>query len=263
MPDAIEVRKVPIHSVADASELAKLIDDGVLHADRVVAITTDWRNTGVKGSVSAPDFHDWHDTASSFEAMAYYTGGETSVSVNGASDYATALRVTPGFFDVFGVRPERGRVFEAGDETPGSPLTAVIGHGFWMRRFGGDARAIGGTLSLSERTFTIVGIMPAGFTFPVFQDVWVPLRLRATDYGPRQGPPINIVGRLAPGATIARAQSEVAAWGQRAATASPTATASRTSCRSSSCGRSTTTARGNTRRRSCRASSRRPSRASR
>src|SRR5262245_50495942 len=102
------------------------------HPERVVAITTDWRNTGVKGSVSAPDFHDWHDTASSFEAMAYYTGGETSVTVNGASDYATALRVTPGFFNVFGVRPERGRVFAATDETAGSPLTAVIGHAFWM-----------------------------------------------------------------------------------------------------------------------------------
>src|SRR5512132_700270 len=86
------------------------------HPERVVAITTHWRNTGVRGSVSAPDFHDWHDTASSFDAMAYYAGGETSVSIGGASDYATAIRVTPGFFEVFGVLPERGRVFEPADE---------------------------------------------------------------------------------------------------------------------------------------------------
>jgi len=106
-----------------------------------VAITTHWRNTGVRGSVSAPDFHDWHDTASSFDAMAYYSGGETSVAVGGASDYATAIRVTPGFFAVFGVPPERGRVLETTDEPPGSSLAAVIGHEFWMRRFGGDVSA--------------------------------------------------------------------------------------------------------------------------
>ena len=53
------------------------------HPERIVVVATDWRKTGVRGPVSAPDFHDWHDSASSFEAMAYYIGGETSVSVGG------------------------------------------------------------------------------------------------------------------------------------------------------------------------------------
>src|SRR5262245_42888684 len=86
------------------------------HPERVVAITTHWRHTGLQGTVSAPDFHDWHDTATSFEAMAYYIGGETSTTVNGAADYATVIRVTPGFFIAFGVAPERGRTFERRDE---------------------------------------------------------------------------------------------------------------------------------------------------
>ena len=77
--------------------------------DRIVAISTAWRRTGVRGSVSAPDFHDWHDTTSSFDAMAYYTGGETSVSIDGSADYGSAIRVTPGFFGVFGVSAEVGR----------------------------------------------------------------------------------------------------------------------------------------------------------
>ena len=69
--------------------------------------------------------------------MACYTGGETSVAVGGAKrPCATAIRVTPGFFAVFGARPERGRVSEPADESPpGSPLAAVVGHEFWMRRF--------------------------------------------------------------------------------------------------------------------------------
>ena len=53
---------------------------------RIVAINNLWRKSTVSSSVSAPDFHDWHDTASSFAAMAYYAGGETSVSVSGAAD---------------------------------------------------------------------------------------------------------------------------------------------------------------------------------
>src|SRR2546430_12290143 len=64
--------------------------------ERIVDISTMWRKGGVRGTVSAPDFHDWHDTTNSFGAMAYYQGGETSVSVAGAADYATIIRGTPG-----------------------------------------------------------------------------------------------------------------------------------------------------------------------
>jgi putative ABC transport system permease protein len=89
---------------------------------RIVVINNLWRQSGVSASVSAPDFHDWHDTTTSFDAMAYYQGGETSVSVAGAADYATVIRTTPGFFTVFGAGPAIGRVLETVDETPGSPL---------------------------------------------------------------------------------------------------------------------------------------------
>ena len=133
-----------------------------------------WRKTGVRGSVSAPDFHDWHDTASSFDAMAYYAGGETSVSVTGAADYGTAIRVTPGFFNVFGVGAGDGPRARAGGRNAGSPFTAVISHDFWMRRFGGRPDALGATVSFGERTFTIVGVMPPGFDFPTRTDIWYP-----------------------------------------------------------------------------------------
>src|SRR4029077_12683131 len=93
---------------------------------RIVALNNLWRKSTVSSSVSAPDFHDWHDTASSFAPMAYYTGGETSLSVSRAADYGTVIRVTPGFFNVFGVGPAMGRVFESVDETAGGAFTAVI-----------------------------------------------------------------------------------------------------------------------------------------
>ena len=183
--------------------------------ERVVAITNHWRNTGLSGgTVSAPDFHDWHDTAQSFAAMAYYTGGETSVSVNGASEYGTAIRVTPGFFDVFGVNPQAGRVFEPRDETPGSPFAAVIGHEFWMRRFGGQRDVIGSTVSFGERTFTIVGVMPAGFRSPGVTDVWFPAWVvpETTSRGAHN---YRVVARLKEGASLEQAQAEMTALAAR------------------------------------------------
>jgi putative ABC transport system permease protein len=98
--------------------------------ERIVAINNLWRKSGVSATVSAPDFHDWHDTTSSFDEMAYYTGGETSVSTAGVADYGSTIRVTPGFFHVFGVGAELGRALEPPDEVAGSAFAAVIGHDF-------------------------------------------------------------------------------------------------------------------------------------
>ena len=108
--------------------------------DRIVALTTQWQKTGRRGSVSAPDFHDWHDSTTSFAAMAYYTYSldfETSVKVDGVADYGAVVLVTPEFFDVFGVDPLIGRSI-ARTASPGDAPAAVLSHEFWQRRFGGD-----------------------------------------------------------------------------------------------------------------------------
>src|SRR5262249_30185227 len=114
--------------------------------DRIVSLNSDWRKSGLHGTVSAPDLHDWHDRSRSFAAMAYYSGGETSVSIDGVADYASAAVVMPEFFHVFGVEPRIGHVFgERRVDTAEFP--AVIGYDFWIRRFGGRADVLGRTLS--------------------------------------------------------------------------------------------------------------------
>src|SRR5581483_10299148 len=142
--------------------------------ERIVAITTDWRTTGLRGSVSGPDFHDWHDQAKSFDAMALHTGGETSISVDGTADYARVELVTGEFFEVRGVAPQIGHVPAGSALRAGGPLTAVIGYGFWERRCNGSPDVLGRTLSFQQRTFTIIGVMPAAFRFPDRTDVWMP-----------------------------------------------------------------------------------------
>ena len=187
---------------------------------RIVAINNLWRKSTVSSSVSAPDFHDWHDTASSFAAMAYYAGGETSVSVSGAADYGTVIRVTPGFFTVFGVGPSMGRVFETADDTPGGPFTAVISHDFWMRRFGGRLDAIGSTASFAERTFTIVGVMPPGFRFPTRTDLWYPAWVQP-ETASRGAHNYRVVARLNDDVALTQAQAEMTALAGRLEQAYP------------------------------------------
>jgi len=188
--------------------------------ERIVAINNLWRKSTVSSSISAPDFHDWHDTASSFAAMAYYAGGETSVSVSGAADYGTVIRVTPGFFTVFGAGPSMGRLFESADETPGSPFTAIISHDFWMRRFGGRPDAIGSTASFGERTFTIVGVMPPGFRFPTRTDLWYPawVQPETTSRGAHN---FRVVARLKDDVALTQAQAEMTALAARLEQAYP------------------------------------------
>ncbi len=126
-----------IFSVVDAVLLRPL---PYANQDRLVTLSTFWRKTGVRAQVSAPDFDDWHTLSTSFDGMAAYTRGETSVSVGGSADYTAVARVTPEFFSLFDARAEAGRLPTDAEQRDGGPLTAVVSHAFWTTRLGGDRR---------------------------------------------------------------------------------------------------------------------------
>jgi len=104
------------------------------------------------------------------------------------------------------------RILDA-DQVPGSTPVIVIGHELWQTRFGGDPDVVGQTVHLGSAQHTIVGVMPEGFGFPVAHEFWVPLQLDLWAYGPREGPAIDVFGRLSPGVTMERAQAELTALG--------------------------------------------------
>ena len=133
--------------------------------------------------------------------------------------------MTPGFFDVFGVKPQAGRVFEPRDEKPGSPFAAVIGHEFWMRRFGGQRDVIGSTVSFGERTFTIVGVMPAGFEAPVSPTSGFPHGSRQTTS--RGAHNYRVVARLKDGVSLEQAQAEMTALAARLESEDPASNANK------------------------------------
>ena len=144
----------------------------------------------------------------------------TSMTVvwRGQSERASGELVSGNYFDVLGVRPAAGRVFNAADDqTPGGHPIAVLTYGYWMRRFGGDPSVIGQTVNVNGHPLTIVGVTAQGFSgLQVGQaaDVMVPLMMKAqmtptwNDLDNRRSRWLNVFARLQPG--VSRQQADAA-----------------------------------------------------
>ena len=143
------------------------------------------------------------------------------ITPDGRSEEVSAAEITASGFRVARVPPLLGRPILEQDENKGAPAVAVLGYEVWRTRFGADPGILGQNIRLGERVHTVVGIMPDGFAFPVNQRLWMALQADPSDYARRQGPGILVFGRLAPGATIDEAQTELTAIGARAAAAFP------------------------------------------
>lgn len=190
-------------------------------AGRLVAVSNRYARTGLTGAtVSGPDVLDWREQSRSFAVLAHYLAFETSVVVAGVADYATVVRVSPGFFEVFAAAARQGRLLTAAEARPDGPAAAVISDAYWRRQFAADPAAVGATLTLEQRTFTVVGVAAPAFRFPARADVYVgePGRLAATS---RSVHNYRAVGRLAAGVSLTQASSEMAAIAARLSEAYP------------------------------------------
>ncbi len=113
------------------------------------------------------------------------------------------------------VGPARGRAFMPEEEQEGRDAVVVLGHGLWQRRFGGDPGMVGKTISLSGRSYSVIGIMPAGFQFPARVEFWKPLAPNAGARAARSFFWLPVIGRLKPGVTRAQAQAEMDVIGRQ------------------------------------------------
>jgi predicted permease len=183
--------------------------------DRIVTLSSVWKNSSEHGPVSAPDFHDWHDQSTAFAAMAYYRGRETSVTAGSAAEYAHIANVTPEFFRVFEVKPAVGRLFTAEEEKPGGTGAVVISQSYCESHFGANTNALGQTVRAFDRTLEIVGVLPPGFHFPDKADVWYPANTVLPEVVSRGGHNYLVVGRLKAGVNLEEAQAQMTAIGAR------------------------------------------------
>lgn len=184
--------------------------------ERVAAVMNFWTARGARSvTVSGPDFHDWRAENRSFAEMAYYTGGgETSVVVDGAADFATVFRVTPGFFRALGARAQIGRLFGADEEQPGGSLSALITDAYWKRRFGASPQALGATLRSAERVYTLVGVLAPGMRHPSDADIYVAEQVNSATAS-RSGHNYRVVARLREGVSLEQAGAEMTSIAQR------------------------------------------------
>jgi predicted permease len=121
--------------------------------------------------------------------------------------------VSGAFFDVLGVTPVLGRTLTAADDVDGAEPVLVLGHALWRSRFAASPAVLGRRVSLGDRRFTVVGVMPADLDYPVGVDVWVPTHTVPTDgpFGDAARREIDLVARLRPGTTMAAATAALQA----------------------------------------------------
>ena len=166
-------------------------------------------------SVSPANYVDWKAQSSAFEQMAVYTYTGLSLSTSNDPLPVIGAAVSSDFFSVLRSNAVQGRTFTPDEERPGRDQVVVIGHGLWQRAFGANPNFIGQTLTLNSRSFTVVGIMPAGFEFPREAELWVPL---AWDEKERQTRSIHdylVVARLKQNVSLDQAQAEMSTISSR------------------------------------------------
>ena len=165
---------------------------------------------------SLPDFLDWKSQNKSFEHLAAFESGSMFLDTgDGMRDTPVGL-VTPETFALFRVNPILGRTFTDEETLPGRFRVAVLSHGMWRSRFGSDPNVLGRTIDVSGAPYTIIGVMPEGFSFPDRAELWRPLPIdpNKLDRGPHY---LRVVGRLKPGVTLAQAQAEMSTIAARLA----------------------------------------------
>jgi predicted permease len=165
------------------------------------------------------NLRDFKERARSFDGItgynAFYDQATYTLTGTGEPQRLVGAGVAHDFLDVLGVVPLLGRNFDAVEGLRGGPRALILTHGYWMRGFAGDPAVLGRSLTLNERPYTVVGVLPASFDFvSVFRpgsrvDFLLPFPILAAQDGDFQGNVLSMVGRLAPGATPAVAQAEL------------------------------------------------------
>ena len=177
--------------------------------------------------VSYPDFQDWRAQNNAFTELAGNQEHDLTVTGRGEPFVADTAVVTAGLFDVLQAAPLMGRTFVPEDGRPGAAPVAIVSEKLWRSRFGADPHLVGSSINLDKRSFTVIGIMRAGFHSPILirnQDIWVPTPDDPVFGGwmtRRSGHWLSVIGRLKPGVSITQAQAEMDGIGRRLAAEFP------------------------------------------
>ena len=160
--------------------------------------------------ISAAQFFTYREENRTFQNFGLWAAGTATVTGASEAEQVQSLSVTHGTLEALGVTPAIGRWFSRQDDTPGSPQTAILTHGYWQRRYGGDPSIIGRSIIVDARPRTVIAVMPARFQFLTHQsDIILPFRFnRARQFLGQFN--YQALARLRPGVALAEANADVA-----------------------------------------------------
>ncbi len=192
--------------------------------DRIVQIQTYFTKPGrAIPRVTGGDYVDLQDQRQTFDSMGYYYGGELGIQVASRAEFVNTWFVSPGFMNVFGVVPLHGRTFNADDPE----RSAIVSAAFAARNFGNPSAADGQSITLENRTYTIVGVAPLGFHFPPKAEVWIASPAKP-EFANRTSYNYRTVARLRDGVSLDAANARLAALGSQLGAAFPVSNGQKT-----------------------------------
>ena len=201
-----------IFSVVDSVLLRRL---PYRNAERIIAIE-EINPAGKLIQTTSANFLDWRAQNTVFEHLAAIKIGNTNLTLADHAERLSLAKVNTNFFDVFGVMPQQGRLFQPQDEQAGHAPVVVISNTLWQRRFGSDPALVGKQITLDGASYTVVGIAPEGFQYPNKTELWLPPLKLAPEMNPDQDLTENrrmgylySVALLKPGVTVDQAASEM------------------------------------------------------
>lgn len=179
------------------------------HPDRIVELVRHWPGFENRATTSAK-FAFWQRENHCFEAVAAhsFTTGGLNLTGIGEPQRLSVLGTSAGYFRVFGIQPLLGRTYSAAEDKPGAGEYAVLSYSLWHRLFNSDHHILGKTLTLSNASYQVLGVMPPEFDTAQHPDLWAPLHLnidpsnRSNNY--------CVIARLKPGVSLTRAQQDLA-----------------------------------------------------
>ncbi|MBI3473723.1 MAG: ABC transporter permease [Candidatus Solibacter usitatus] len=189
---------------------------------------TDARRAGNdRNTISPSNFLDWKAQVTTLDSLGAVQMQPVNLAGEGEPERVGGCRTSPEMFAALGVSPAMGRTFRPEENEEGSRYVAVLTHGLWMRRFGGDPAILGKTILIGGAGHAVIGVMPPGFVFPMAVDLWTPLALTPQEKSRRGDHFLQGVARLKPGASLSEARAELGAIAARLSAQYPQSNAGR------------------------------------
>ena len=181
------------------------------HGNELVELQQhDLKNKNPLTTVATLRLEDWNRLSSTFQSISGYYTGDASLTSGPLPEKVSVAFVAPRFLQLWGITPALGRGFTAEEERFGGPAAVLVSNRFWRTHLHADPQAVGHALRFGNTSYTITGIMPASFFFPVRDvDLWEPNAVDAPYAQDRSSTWFTVIGRLKPGVTLDRARADL------------------------------------------------------